>query len=184
VLLSASWRSNSPIASRSAKHTFRTVLSAEKQDKGSVEEYKNAATSFLSNFMQKSGTKGEDSRDPLCTINFYAPKVAKMDLETLAATLDSELYEKEWFVTGQVNPSYFSSEFEFQDPDVKLSGIEGEHGVRIFSFCSWMHSLCNGLTHSCCLLWLFRFFLFPILLGAYSLLHVCTRLCKGSIQAV
>lgn len=105
------------------------------QDEGGVEEYKNAATSFLANFMQKSDTKGEEPRcDPLSNINFDAPKVAKKDLQTLAATLDAELYEKEWFVTGQVNPSYFSSEFEFQDPDVKLSGIEGEHGVRYFVF--------------------------------------------------
>lgn len=47
-----------------------------------------------------------------------------MPLETLAAVLDAELYEKEWFVTGNVNPIYFSDSFTFQDPDVKLTGIE------------------------------------------------------------
>lgn len=40
------------------------------------------------------------------------------------AILDAELYEKEWFVTGNVNPIYFASNFRFQDPDVKLEGIE------------------------------------------------------------
>jgi len=45
-------------------------------------------------------------------------------IETLAKVLDYELFNKEWFVTGNVNPIYFSDDFEFQDPDVKLSGIE------------------------------------------------------------
>jgi hypothetical protein len=42
----------------------------------------------------------------------------------LAAAIDCELIEKQWFVTGNVNPSYFSEDFEFQDPDVQLKGIE------------------------------------------------------------
>jgi hypothetical protein len=139
MLLSPSLRSKAPIASRIRKHTFRTVLAAEKKDEGGVEEYKNAATSFLANFMQKSDMKGEEPQDPLGNINFDTPKVAKKDLEALAAALDAELYENEWFVTGQVNAAYFSNEFEFQDPGVKLSGIEGAHDI--FCFGSWMHSL-------------------------------------------
>eukprot|EP00558_Chaetoceros_sp_UNC1202_P008968 CAMPEP_0197247500 /NCGR_PEP_ID=MMETSP1429-20130617/29235_1 /TAXON_ID=49237 /ORGANISM="Chaetoceros sp., Strain UNC1202" /LENGTH=193 /DNA_ID=CAMNT_0042708419 /DNA_START=116 /DNA_END=697 /DNA_ORIENTATION=- len=42
----------------------------------------------------------------------------------MAQILDYELYNKEWFVTGNVNPIYFTDSFEFQDPDVKLLGIE------------------------------------------------------------
>mmetsp|Transcript_62690 Transcript_62690/g.70107 ORF Transcript_62690/g.70107 Transcript_62690/m.70107 type:complete len:403 (-) Transcript_62690:444-1652(-) len=85
-------------------------------------EYKNAATSVLSNFMQ---TEGEESLNPvLSAIAFDATKSQKLPIENLASILDYELYNKEWFVTGNVNPIYFSDDFEFQDPDVKLSGIE------------------------------------------------------------
>lgn len=82
-------------------------------------EYRNAATNVLSNFMQ-SNTRGDFSG-----IDFTAPKMKqKLSLEVLAQVLDAELYEKEWFVTGNVNPIYFSDEFVFQDPDVRLEGIE------------------------------------------------------------
>jgi len=104
-----------------------------------VEEYRNVATSILSNFMQKDDTTmdGEDgitnaNDEAFNNIDFDAPKLSKVsDLETLAAMLDAELYEKEWFVTGLVNPSYFADEFKFEDPDVKVNGIEDyAKGVR------------------------------------------------------
>lgn len=132
LLVSSSSRSNTNTPVESCrKYAFRTVLAAEKNDEGGMQEYKNAATSFLANFMQKSDKEGEKATDPLGSINFDAPKVSKMDLEALAIALDRELYEKEWFVTGQVNPSYFADEFEFQDPDVKLIGIEGAHALFV-----------------------------------------------------
>lgn len=87
-----------------------------------VEEYRNAATNILSNFM--TDARGMSNADPLESVNFDAPKVRMMPIQKLAEKLDRELYEKEWFVTGNVNPSYFSTDFQFQDPDVKLSGIE------------------------------------------------------------
>ncbi|KAL3937652.1 MAG: hypothetical protein SGBAC_007282 [Bacillariaceae sp.] len=95
------------------------------EDSGSaVEEYKNAATQILSNFMEKPSTSSVAVPNPIDSIDFGAPKLPKVDLDTLAQALDYELYNKEWFVTGNVNPIYFSEDFEFQDPDVKLSGIE------------------------------------------------------------
>ena len=66
----------------------------------------------------------EDTADPLADIDFNAPKSPKLSLQDLASVLDYELYNKEWFVTGQVNPIYFDDKFTFQDPDVKLTGIE------------------------------------------------------------
>lgn len=89
-------------------------------------EYRNAATSLLSNFMsdeKRMNQEEQDDSNPLAAIDFDAPKLA-LDLETLAQALDAELYEKEWFVTGNVNPVYFADSFQFQDPDVKLSGIK------------------------------------------------------------
>lgn len=88
-----------------------------------VEEYKNAATSILSNFMSSDSDMSSDE-DPLQGIDFNEAKFPKVPIQVLAQILDYELYAKEWFVTGLVAPKYFADEFEFQDPDVKLSGIE------------------------------------------------------------
>ena len=101
-------------------------FSLRAKDDSRVEEYRNAATNVLSNFMTDDGRGGSrmSNADPLAFVDFDAPKIRNMPIEQLAIKLDRELYEKEWFVTGNVNPSYFSLDFKFQDPDVKLSGIE------------------------------------------------------------
>ena len=127
----ALWFSKSFAASSPPTGPFRTILASKKEGGGSVEEYRNAITGVLSNFMQGGDmhAKGETTEDPLCDTDFDAPKINKTDLVTLASMLDAELYEKEWFVTGRVNPSFFADEFEFQDPDVKLSGIEGAYNL-------------------------------------------------------
>lgn len=67
----------------------------------------------------------KDVNNDTTTINidWDAPKLP-LDIDMLAQALDAELYEKEWFVTGQVNPVCFSSDFRFQDPDVKVTGIQ------------------------------------------------------------
>lgn len=127
---SAPWRSGPDADGDSRRRRGGVGLAAENDsDSGedanmsSVDEYRNAPTAFLSNFMQSDDDKGIKV-DPLADIDFGAPKVSNLGLETLAAALDAELYEKEWFVTGRVNPIYFDDAFEFQDPDVKLTGIE------------------------------------------------------------
>lgn len=97
--------------------------------KNENEKYKNVATQLLSNFLPKEESSStivndKDKNDPFDSIDFKAPKIKKKSLEDLAAILDYELYEKEWFVTGKVNPIFFSDEFQFQDPDVTINGIE------------------------------------------------------------
>lgn len=90
-----------------------------------VQEYRNPVTKILSNFMGGGKADKEEAEVPLTEIDFAAPKLKrKLSLERLAALLDAELYESEWFVTGKVNPIYFADSFCFQDPDVKLDGIE------------------------------------------------------------
>ena len=90
-----------------------------------VQEYRNPVTKILSNFMSGGNNNNEEVEVPLTEIDFAAPELKrKLSLEKLAAVLDAELYEKEWFVTGKVNPIYFADTFRFQDPDVKLDGIE------------------------------------------------------------
>ena len=160
----SSWRPK--VCSSSSSHDKNDFirLFQQKDDNGSTKnddddddvddapEYRNVATRLLSNFMQKSGTRGKgssatnaaaattattqapsaattttanDDDDPLQDIDFQAPKFSKkVSLDTLAAVLDAELVQKEWFVTGNVNPIYFADSFVFQDPDVRLEGIE------------------------------------------------------------
>jgi hypothetical protein len=99
-------------------------------NKGIQEEYLNPVTQVLSNFMGKpdsaaNANDNDEAENPLTKIDFAAPKLKrKLSLERLAAVLDAELYDNEWFVTGKVNPIYFADSFRFQDPDVKLDGIE------------------------------------------------------------
>jgi len=101
-----------------------TALFMAKKD----EKYQNKVAELLSNFMsnqddvKRMSGKAED--DPLGDINFEAPK-KKLPLSKLAQVLDDELLDKEWFVTGRVNPIYFSKDFQFKDPDVSIDGIEG-----------------------------------------------------------
>ncbi|KAL3903602.1 MAG: hypothetical protein SGILL_010383 [Bacillariaceae sp.] len=104
---------------------FSTPPEKESKSEG-VEEYRNTVTKVLSNLMQKDKmTEGNIGSNPIAQIDFDAPKISpSTSLQTLAAALDYELSEREWFVTGNVDPSYFSDDFKFQDPDVKVNGIE------------------------------------------------------------
>ena len=96
---------------------------AESDDEGP--EYRNLVTSVLSNFMGNNKKEEQEPKDPLAHVDFNVPKLSKkLDLDLLARMLDAELYEKEWFVTGNVNAMYFSNDFSFQDPDVRVDGIE------------------------------------------------------------
>lgn len=135
--LASSFQVDRPAVRHSSRPRSRHVVVAATENNGSnsnrddtkmgssVDEYRNAPTAFLSNFMKSDNNDDEGTKvDPLADIDFDAPKVSKLSLEDLAAVLDAELYEKEWFVTGKVNPIYFDDEFQFQDPDVKLTGIE------------------------------------------------------------
>jgi hypothetical protein len=79
-------------------------------------------------------SKGKTSNS-VDSIDFFVPKRRKTSLASLATTLEKELVRKESFVTGNIDPSFFSDEYSFQDPDVKIKGIESyARGVnKIFS---------------------------------------------------
>jgi hypothetical protein len=99
----------------------------EKESSTTVEEYRNAATQFLSNFMTTSKEEGKistvageiDDDDAF----WSQSKLKNVPIDVLAQALDAELCRSQWFVTGRVNPIYFSDSFRFQDPDVKVNGI-------------------------------------------------------------
>lgn len=88
------------------------------------EDYRNVQTAFLSNFLPKQDRLNANQQRVENEINFEIPKTPILDIERLARILDAELYEKQWFVTGNVVPQYFSNDFSFQDPDVQVNGIQ------------------------------------------------------------
>lgn len=83
------------------------------------EEYRDPLTKFFGNFISK-----EKVENKLSSIDWQKPKRKKVSLQALAKSLEADLTKKEWFVNGDVEPSYFSNDFTFQDPDVKIKGIE------------------------------------------------------------
>jgi hypothetical protein len=91
-----------------------------------VEEYRNIATQFLSNFLTTTNSKDTNNRSSLSDIQFWnQPKLSnRVPIHVLAQALDAELYHLQWFVTGNVNPIYFANNFTFQDPDVKVNGLQ------------------------------------------------------------
>ncbi len=95
------------------------------------EQYVNPLTRVLGFFVPPAS-----AQTFLDTIKWDENKRKKArSLKDLAASLEKELSQREWFVTGNVDPTFFSDNFAFQDPDVKIKGIENyARGVnKIFS---------------------------------------------------
>ena len=87
----------------------------------SEEEYVNPVTAFLGRFLPGSST----SQGVVDTIDWTSKKKRpKSSLAKLASDLKATLSVREWFVTGNVETKFFDEDFSFQDPDVKVRGIE------------------------------------------------------------
>jgi hypothetical protein len=108
----------------------RRSFALKANPKESEEEYVNPITQALGKFIAK-----ENRKSVVDTIDWNIPKRKFSTLDELANLLDEALKKQEWFVTGNVDPSFFSDDFAFQDPDVKIKGIkEYAKGVnKIFS---------------------------------------------------
>ena len=85
------------------------------------EEYVNPMTAFLGRFLPT----GTSSQGVVDTIDWTSKKKRpKSSLAKLASDLKASLSLREWFVTGNVDTKFFDPDFSFQDPDVKVRGIE------------------------------------------------------------
>lgn len=104
-------------------HSKISLLKLKRED-----EYNNPVTATI------GGTLGREG-DEMNNIIWDAPKKPEMSTKQLASRLERLLVEREWFVTGNVDPTIFDPSFKFQDPDVKVNGIEAyARGVnRLFS---------------------------------------------------
>eukprot|EP00667_Euglena_gracilis_P028782 EG_transcript_37188 len=79
------------------------------------EKYRNAGTQLLSAFVPSAPPP-----DFLDRIDWGCPKRRRTSLDRLARDLEAAIGRREWFVTGDIDPSFFSDDFAFQDPDVKI----------------------------------------------------------------
>eukprot|EP01038_Epipyxis_sp_PR26KG_P006415 gene6415-8832_t len=85
-----------------------------------VEEYVNPITELLGKFI----TTPQRNETFIRSIDWNKNKRPKTTLKKLIDNLSKDLKAKEWFVTGYVDVSYFSDDFKFEDPDVKVNGIQ------------------------------------------------------------
>ena len=111
------------------------------------EEYRNIVARFLSQLLPNNNNSNNNSNNNnvLDKIEWTKPKRRKTSLSILCKDLKSSIQDREWFVTGNVEPKFFDDNFAFQvyyiniviliillasncnyykDPDVKLKGIE------------------------------------------------------------
>lgn len=90
----------------------------------STEDYSNPLAFILGKFLPAS-TPSSTPTSIVDLIDFdKTSKRKKTSLSKLASDLGQALKRKEWFVTGNVDPSFFSDDFRFSDPDVKVKGIK------------------------------------------------------------
>lgn len=88
-------------------------------------QYLNPLTQIFSNLLPSQNSTRSNS---LQSVRF---KAGKLPLEKFAARLSKALEQREWFVTGDADASFFDENFIFEDPDVKVSGLaEYCAGVR------------------------------------------------------
>ena len=104
-------------------HESRHWLSSDPEDLGT--KYINPLTGFLDRLISSPSSSQKPRVPVVDTIDWGRQlKREKTSLEKLSSDLSISLSAREWFVTGNVDTSFFSKEFKFQDPDVKVSGIE------------------------------------------------------------
>lgn len=96
------------------------------------EDYRNVFTKITSFFLPKKSLYPQNLLDE---IDWKAKKKIRLSKMQMMKILKQQLPEKEWFVTGNVDPSIFDDSFRFQDPDVKVVGVESyARGVnKLFS---------------------------------------------------
>ena len=101
-------------------------LRSKQSSQSTNEEYSNGVAKFLGTFIPK-----KDDFRVIDEIDWTAEKRLISSIESLVEQITPSLRAREWFVTGNIDPSFFSDDFVFEDPDVKVKGVrEYAIGVR------------------------------------------------------
>ena len=106
--------------SGAAGRVCSTAMQAEGGENG--EKYRNKVVELLGTLLPTA--KKQEVSSPIDEIDFAVAKRTGLSAQQMAVELEAGLSSREWFVTGDVLPELFSDRFAFQDPDVKLRGIE------------------------------------------------------------
>ena len=116
---------NKPFAIRD--QSWRLFSSSNNFSDTNSIEYVNGFTKILStllpNIKSETTTQIKNAKSFSTTKNVNK-KINKLPLSKLAKVLEQSLMKREWFVTGLADPQFFSEDFQFEDPDVKVSGLE------------------------------------------------------------
>jgi hypothetical protein len=97
-------------------HHYKRIVS-KLQDTNTNEEYRNVVARFLSQLLPNSNSVSSNSNSNsniLDKIQWSKPKRSKTSLTTLSKDLMKALKDREWFVTGNVVPTFFDDNFAFQ----------------------------------------------------------------------
>lgn len=101
-------------------------LRSKQSSQSTNEEYSNGVAKFLGTFIPK-----KDDFRAIDEIDWTVEKRSISSIESLVEQITPSLRAREWFVTGNIDPSFFSNDFVFEDPDVKVKGVrEYAMGVR------------------------------------------------------
>lgn len=105
------------------------VLALGDKTSGDVREvYRNPVAQAFSTFIIKPSDVSSSGVVDLDSIDWSCRKRKKTSLRRLSDDLCRALKQREWFVTGNVDPKFFSNDFYFQDPDVATAG-----GVEVYA---------------------------------------------------
>lgn len=98
----------------------------QQQPQKEVDEYSNPIAAFFGNFLpDTSKPTSTGVQRVVDTIDWQVPKRLRYkSTDKFIVDLKESLSKREWFVTGNVDPSFFDPNFRFQDPDVSVTGIE------------------------------------------------------------
>ena len=185
----------------SRNHFLSTIIKADSRQIN--EEYKNPVAKFLGLFIPKSSTTVSNSNTNIAkskssiyyTTNIDDYKIdwnmkkaikpikSENNLLQLIKVLGAEIKQKEWFVTGYVNPIFFSNNFKFEDPDVKVSGIKSyAQGVnKIFKQDSNTRAEIINITDSTNLFKKSYISKFPVTISDIKVITITWRL-SGSVN--
>ena len=95
---------------------YKTIIAAGKNNQA---DYRNPFLSILGGLLEK-----DDQAAVFEKIDWKVPKRKSVALKDMCRLIDSVLRERQCFVTGLCDASLYSDSFAFQDPDVKVKGIE------------------------------------------------------------
>eukprot|EP01040_Poterioochromonas_malhamensis_P002432 gene2432-2583_t len=97
-----------------------------RNSKPELEKYSNPFLQWVSILLPTGGINSEFEQ-----LDWTLPKRPKSSMGQLIIDLEKTLKDKQWFVTGLVDPTFFLNEFQFKDPNVEVVGIQNyAQGVR------------------------------------------------------